>query len=302
MAPIKNLATSVHRRLLNEAKKSGRPFNELLQYFAMERFLYRLSRSRYAPHFVLKGALMLLVWDAPVSRPTKDVDLLGERISNDVESLAQVVREVLETEVEPDGLTVDVHTIEAREITEAAEYGGIRVTWMTQLGTARVKQQLDVGFGDLVLPEAQSVEYPTILDFPPPRLRSYTRESVIAEKFHAMVRFGDFNSRMNDFFDVWLLSRHFPFSGERLGEVIGKTFANRNTEVPGDPYPLTGQFAEIPLLEGRWTAFLKRSRVESCPPFPEVIASLAEFLAPVAASLAAEKRFDGRWEPPGPWE
>lgn len=182
MGAVRNLAASVHQRLLNHAKASGRPFQELLQLFAIERFVYRLSRSPHAGTFVLKGALMFAVWGGPVSRPTRDIDLLGET-SNDVDAVAAVFSDVCETLVEPDGLSFDAGSVTATEITRGAEYVGIRVRLLGILGKARVPIQVDVGIGDVVTPAPQQVEYPTILDFPAPHIRGYTMESTIAEKF-----------------------------------------------------------------------------------------------------------------------
>ncbi len=180
--PPRNIAASVRQRLLSEARERGRPFSELLQYFAMERFLYRLSKSHYAGKFVLKGALMLTVWEAPLTRPTMDIDLLG-RIDNRVETMVEVTREICLQEVEPDGIDFDIATIKAERIVEDAEYEGIRVRFWGSLETAQIVMQLDIGFGDIVIPSPEPTNYPTLLDFPAPRIRGYSRESTIAEKF-----------------------------------------------------------------------------------------------------------------------
>ena len=195
--PVKNLAASVRDRLLNQAKRTKRPFNELLQYYAMERFLYRLAKSKYAAQFVLKGALMLRVWQSSESRPTMDVDLLGIT-SNDEDEITAQIREILSTEVEPDGLHFDTSSVTAERIIEDADYQGLRIRFHGTLGSAKVNMQLDIGFGDVVFPEAVLSKYPTILDFPAPELRCYSRESAIAEKFEAMVKLGELNSRMTN--------------------------------------------------------------------------------------------------------
>lgn len=212
----RNLPASVHDRLLALARESHRPFNELLQYFAMERFLFRMGRSKHAARFVLKGGLMLLAWRAPLSRPTKDIDMLAS-LDNDVQLVEDVVKDVCLVAVEPDGMTFDPVSVSGRVIVEQAEYPGVRVRLLGFLGSARVTLQLDVGFGDLVVPGPTGLDYPTLLaDFPAPAIVGYSRESVIAEKFHAMVRLGRLNSRMNDFFDLWLLARQFDFEGQVL--------------------------------------------------------------------------------------
>jgi predicted nucleotidyltransferase component of viral defense system len=202
---VKNLIASVRDRLFSQAKRNGRPFNELLQYYAMERFLYRLAKSKCAAQFILKGALMLRVWQSPESRPTMDVDLLGVA-SNDEDEVTAQIREILSTEVEPDGLHFDAASIKAERITEDADYQGLRIRFRGTLGSARINMQLNIGFGDVVFPEAAFTKYPTILDFPAPQLRCYSRESAIAEKLEAMVKLGELNSRMKDFYDIWMLA------------------------------------------------------------------------------------------------
>lgn len=185
----KNTAASVRQRLLDEARATGRPFNELLQYFAMERFLYRLSVSPHCEDFVLKGALMLATWQVSHTRPAKDIDLLGQ-LANDIDSIAAAVRETCGQQVEPDGLDFITESVQAEPIAEDAEYEGVRVRFLGKLGTARVTMQLDVGFGDVVVPGPVTLDFPTILDHPAPRLRGYTRESLVAEKLHVMVKRG----------------------------------------------------------------------------------------------------------------
>ena len=181
--PPKNIAASIRQRLLIKARETGRPFSELLQYFAMERFLYRLSKSRYADNFVLKGALMLTVWQAPFTRPTMDIDLLG-RIENSIENITKVITEICRQEVEPDGIAFDIATIEAERIAEDADYEGIRVRFRGFLDAAKIVMQLDIGFGDIVIPSPEPANYPTLLDLPPPQLHGLTphtaRDSEIA--------------------------------------------------------------------------------------------------------------------------
>jgi predicted nucleotidyltransferase component of viral defense system len=226
----KDLAASVHQRLLNRARAVGRPFAELLQHYAMERFLYRLSKSPHAPSFVLKGALALTMWGIPRSRTTKDIDFLGQA-DNSVDSVVITVQGVCLERVEPDGMAFDASTVEGERIIEGADYEGVRVRFGGSLGSARVTMQLDIAFGDAVVPAPQLVAYPTILDFPPPRLKVYSRESTISEKLEAMVRLGLLNSRMKDFFDIWLLSARFSFDGATLSYAIQRTFeARRDSE------------------------------------------------------------------------
>ncbi|RMG12191.1 MAG: nucleotidyl transferase AbiEii/AbiGii toxin family protein, partial [Deltaproteobacteria bacterium] len=234
-----NLAASVHARLLDRAKAEGRPFNELLQYYAMERFLYRLSRSEHGDRFVLKGALMLQLWGRPVTRATRDIDLLGRGASN-VDYLVDVVRSCLALEVEDDGLRFDPECVTGKEIRLAANYDGVRIRCKAQLGNACVSLQIDVGFGDVITPGAQEIEYPVLLDFEAPRLLGYTPESAIAEKFQAMVVLDMANTRMKDFLDIWMLAREHEFAGDVLADAVAATFRRRQTPLPeSTPLALT---------------------------------------------------------------
>jgi len=260
----RDIGASVRQRLLNEARASGRPFNEVLQYFAMERFLFRLSKSPHGDRFVLKGALLLVTWEIPITRSTRDIDLLG-KVANDLEVMVAIVREVCRQEVRPDGLEFDPDSVSAERIAEEAEYEGVRVRFRGNLGTARVSMQIDVGFGDAVVPGPVTVDYPTILDLPSPRVRVYTRESVIAEKFHIMVRRGLLNSRIRDFFDVWALSRQFDFDGRVLAEAIRETFARRDQSIVPLPVALTGDFAADASKAAQWRGFLRKDRLQEAP-------------------------------------
>lgn len=297
----KNIAASVHQRLLNKAKDSGRPFNEVLQYFAIERFIYRLSKSPSAERFILKGALMFTAWKAPVSRPTKDIDLLG-RIDNSIDVITAAMKEACMQKVEPDGMAFDAESVTATRITEDADYEGIRVRIQGNLGNARVSLQVDIGFGDVVVPGASKIVYPTILDFPPPELKGYSMESTIAEKFQAMVKLGILNSRMKDFYDLWLLSRQFDFDGWVLSTAIHKTFENRGTDIPSQPTIFRDSFAKDPIKETQWRAFIRKTRLDNVPAsFAEAVSAITAFLEPVIAALVAEDDFCKTWKAPGPW-
>ncbi len=299
--PVTNVAASVHQRLLNKARRENRPFNELLQVYAMERFLYRLSVSRHAEKFVLKGALMLTAWNAPISRPTMDIDLLG-RTANDVDALVKIMREICGESVEADGLAFDPTTVAGQRIAEEAVYEGVRLRFRGALGNARITMQLDVGFGDVVEPSPRTVDYPTLLAMPAPRLPGYSRESTVAEKFEAMIKLGELNSRMKDFFDIWLLSKHFDFDGATLARAIGRTLAARGTDVSHRPIALTPEFAELPGKPAQWRAFVLKTRLSNVPEeFAPVVGAVSDFLTPVAEALVAGRKFEGRWSAPGPW-
>jgi hypothetical protein len=296
-----NIAASVRQRLLNKARATERPFAELIQYFAMERFLYRLSKSAHSRNFILKGALMLSVWEAPHTRPTMDIDMLGQ-INNEINSVISFVREVCIQQVEPDGIMFDVDSVAAENIREDADYEGIRVRFRGSLDTARIAIQLDIGFGDVVFPKVESIDYPILLDFPAPVLYGYSKESTIAEKFESMVKLGIINSRMKDFFDIWLLSRQFDFEGSTLATAIKQTFAKRGTELKAEPIPLTRSFAEDISKSTQWRAFIRNNKISNVPQdFKTTISAVASFLMPIAECIVGNKSFEGVWKAPGPW-
>lgn len=302
MTPPKNLPASIQARLNNQARATKRPFQELLQYYAMERFLYRLSKSPHRSRFVLKGGLMMHVWEAPLARATKDLDFLG-RTDNSLENLARVARELCAVEVEPDGMVFDPDSVRSERIKEDADYEGVRVRLVGTLNKARVAMQLDVGFGDVVTPSVQQVSYPSLLDHPATELYGYPRETMVAEKFQAMVYLSTTNSRMKDFYDVWLLSRQFAFDGQALTKAISATFANRGTSIDVAPAAFTPTFTEQPTTGSQWAAFRARFANPLCPEsLLEVVTGLSAFLLPVAHACAASADFDSRWPPGGPWK
>ncbi len=298
MSP-ENIATSVRQRLLNRAKGDRRPFNELLQYYAMERFLYRLSQSAHADRFILKGALMLRVWRAPEVRPTMDIDMLG-RTSNEEADIIARIRDIMTVDVEADGLAFDPGSIRAERITADADYEGIRIRFLGALGSARIHMQTDIGFGDVVYPEPQKSEFPTMLNSPAPRLLCYTRESTVAEKFEAMVKLGMLNSRMKDFYDIWLLSKQFDFNGAGLAEAVRLTFERRGTVLSTEIDAFTEPF--ISSKQTQWAAFWKRLEQNHVPAsFAEIVAQVDRFLSPILVPYAESKAKPTNWVAPGPW-
>ncbi len=298
---LKDVAVSVRQRLLNRSHETGRPFDELLRFHGMERFLYRLFISRHAQKFVLKGGLMLVVWRSPWIRPTMDVDLLG-RLPNDPATVASVVGEVCLQEVEGDGLVFDADSVVAEAITADREYAGVRVKFDAELAKAAIAMQVDVGFGDVIVPGDQQIEFPSLLDFPVAVLRGYTRESVVAEKLEAMVKRGSITSRMSDFYDIWLRSRQYEFEGAVLSEAIMRTFTVRGTEIVSSPVTLGDDFARNATKQAQWRAFYTKGRVEHAPrAFADVVSEISNFLIPVLAAVLRAERLDARWMPPGPW-
>ena len=297
-----DISDSVHQRLLNKARESGHPFNELFQYFSMERFLYRLSRTHHAQKFVLKGALMFTAWNIQASRTTKDIDFLG-KLENSVEAIITVMRDTCIQTVEPDGMNFDPESVSCNLIIEDAVYEGIRVFVRGNLGKSRVRLQIDVGFGDVVFPSELNVKYPVILDFPAPTLKGYSPESMIAEKFQAMIKLGELNSRMKDFYDIWLLSKRFDFNGHVLAEAISKTFKIRKTVIPGQPSIFKKSFSEDQTREKQWRAFLRKTVLTSARhSFYEVMTEIKSFLVPVSSAIVSQKSFQKKWKAPGPWK
>jgi len=296
----KNIAASVRQKLLNKSRLDKRPFNELLQYYAMERFLYRLSQSSYADNFILKGALMLRAWKISIDRPTMDIDMLG-KTSNDIDQLIKQFHEICSVTVESDGLVFDLDSFKAERITEDADYEGVCIRFICRLERTIINMQIDIGFGDIIYPEARKAVFPTILDFPAPEIICYSLESTIAEKFEAMITLGELNSRMKDFYDIWFLSRQFNFEGDTLLEAIDRTLKNRETEIPEEITPFTDQF--IHSKETQWKAFCHKLDLESLPDdFNEIMVTIKIFLEPIVRALKSKSSFSTKWTAPGPWK
>jgi predicted nucleotidyltransferase component of viral defense system len=296
------LAHSAQVRLVRHAKQLGIDPNVVLVRYASERLLYRLSRSPHAERFVLKGALLLLVWLGETIRPTRDADLLGFG-DIDSDSVRDVFRVVCELPVEPDGIEFDVTSLRVGPIRVEDAYGGQRAELTARLGRARLRVQVDVGIGDAIVPEPQWIEYPSLLDLPKPRLRAYRPETAIAEKLHAMVTLGAANSRMRDFFDVHALASRQTFDGGLLAAAVAATFGRRRTDIPNElPMALSRAFAELPGKASQWAGFTRRLVGTAPPPvLGAVIDSITGFAGPVLLAVARGERFTGTWLPGGPW-
>ena len=299
---ITNLAASVRQKLLNLSHERGEVFEYVLSRYGTERLLYRISQSQHADQFVLKGAMLFKLWSDQLHRPTRDLDLLGHGEPS-LERIAKIFAELCELGVDDDGLVFDPESIGVEQIKEDDEYQGIRAKLTAYLENARVSLQVDIGFGDAINPPPQEIDYPTLLDQAAPRIKSYPKETVIAEKFQAMVMLGMVNSRMKDFFDLWTLATQFEFEGKPIAEAIQATFERRQTDLPTSaPLALTAEFAEDNGKTKQWSAFLLRGNLQQENlTLLKVAELLNNFLMPPTRAITRKKEFKKSWKPLGPW-
>jgi hypothetical protein len=284
--PLRNVGASVRARLLNLAKERNQTFDLLLTRYVLERLLSRLSQSKHRDRFVLKGAILMTTWLDDRHRPTRDLDLLGFG-DPDPEAMIAIFREVCAIMAD-DAVVFDTECVTVDPIRDGQEYGGLRLETTATVDGARVRVVIDIGFGDVVVPGVEEMELPVLLDQPAPRLRAYPRETVIAEKFQAMVVLGRANSRMKDFHDIWVLKHSFAFKGDVLARAIAATFARRKTEVPAErPDALSRAFAEDPLKQRQWQAFLQDLAMKPPGSFADVLDELDDFLMSAAAQARA---------------
>jgi predicted nucleotidyltransferase component of viral defense system len=297
-----NLPASVRQRLLNVARQTKQGFGLLLTKYALERLLYRLSVSLYRDRFVLKGALLFDVWTDRPHRPTRDLDLLSHGDPSR-EGYQKIFHDLCTQPVEDDGLNFLGDSIAVERIRDDEEYEGVRILMQARLGTARISLQIDVGFGDVISPGPVEVTYPTLLDFPAPRLRAYPKETVVAEKFEAMVKLGMANTRMKDFYDVWELARRFEFDGLALAAAIRATFDRRATPLPVvTPLCMTAEFYDAPAKQIQWSAFFHKSALPSPGLLSDIVTLLRTFLLPILTSLQDNQTFKQTWLAGGPWK
>lgn len=298
----RNLPHSIRERLLKLAKARNEEFQNFLMRYALERWLYRLSLSAHRERFVLKGAMLFAVWSDQPHRPTQDLDLLGFGGSS-IGELETVFRDICGVAADEDGLQFQADSVQGRAIREENIYDGVRLTLKAMLGTAVIPLQIDVGFGDAPVPPPDLIEYPTSLDLPAARLRAYRRETVIAEKFNAMVELEMRNTRLKDFYDLWVLAGTCDFEGETLSEAIRATFARRRTPLPATALvALTTEFAGAEMKRNQWRAFVRRGKLQAGEaPLEEIVAALHDFLMPVVEALNAGSLFNQQWKAGGPW-
>jgi predicted nucleotidyltransferase component of viral defense system len=275
----KNLPESVYVRLKNIALKKKRPTQEILRYYAMERFLYRLSTSQYKRSFFLKGGLMLMVWNPSTHRATIDIDLLAIA-DNSVENIGRIIREICLCSAPDDGIRFNSSDLVLTESQIETEYTGLSARFSADLHTAKLPLRIDIGFSDKIFPRPAPVDYPTLLDFPPPELQGYTPEMMIAEKLDAMVKLGLANSRMKDFYDIWTILNQFQIEQEKIAPIIRKVFQNRRTIVREIPKAFSEAFYLMPRTRERWDAFLKGIDHEPIP-LEKVIFEIRDFFLPI---------------------
>lgn len=282
----RNISASVRDRLLNKARAEKLDYNLLLTRYALERMLYRLSISKQRDQFLLKGALLFDLWFDVPHRPTHDADFLGFG-SAEIPHIEENFRDICRIEVE-DGIVFQSDTVKAAEIRKEANYAGVRVTLLGMLDSARCPVQIDIGFGDAVVPGPDEVNYPVILgEMPEPHLHVYPRYTVVAEKLEALTSLGMLNSRMKDYFDLWILAKHSDFDGQILSRAVAATFDRRRTAVPnGVPIGLSDEFISDAQKGKQWQAFLRKNALDPMP-LATVIADLRGFLMPVLATIAA---------------
>lgn len=291
-----NLSASILARLLNLAKQRGEDYSLLLNRFALERLLCRISTSAHADRFLLKGALLFALWYDDPHRPTRDADLLGFG-QDDAEHLIAIFREVAALDM-GDGIVFDPESVRADAIREDNTYGGTRINLVGRIGSARCALQIDVGFGDAVTPEPQTVDFPTLLnDFTSPKLRVCPVYTVIAEKYQAMVMLGLPNSRMKDFYDLAVIARRTELNGATLAGAIAATFARRSTALPTErPVALTKEFSEDAAKLRQWQAFLNKNRLVSGA-LADEIALLERLLWPPTELAVAGANSAATWKP-----
>lgn len=279
--PLSNVGASVRQRLLNLRDQTGEDAQALFIQFAIERFLYRLSRSSLSDRFVLKGAMLFRVWSGSLHRPTKDVDLLGFGEPTP-DSVTAMISQIIATAVEDDGIAFDAATIHAEEIRENDHYGGIRATFIATLDKANIPLQVDVGFGGAITPGAEDRTYPVLVGMAAPKLRVYPVETVIAEKLEAAVKLGMVYSRMKDFYDLLVIFRRFPYDEGTLARAIAETFARRGTPLPRTiPPGVSDDFGDDPTANRLWRGFLTRMQLMNEPTdFTVVVRTVRERLWP----------------------
>ncbi len=292
---VKDIAASVKQRLLNVSRERREDYNFVLRQYVLQRLMYRLGVSAFADDFLLKGGLLFWVWNESFHRPTQDMDLLGFG-SDDIALLKDKFLSVIQIESD-DGLVFDPQKLEAIDIKEDAKYQGVRITGRATLVKADIPYQIDIGFGDAVVAVESTTEIPVFLDdLPAPKLKVYPVESVIAEKFHAMVVLGLLNSRMKDFFDIVTLAEMMHLESKVLQLAIQATFERRDTAITGDPLTIfTDGFMSSADKEKQWRAFVSKNRLDGTASFSETVNKIQLLLEPLYQQIVENIVDDRQW-------
>ncbi len=274
MKEKKNYAASVKQKLLNLARERKEDYQLLLTKFALERVLARISASRFQTSFILKGAMLFEIWSETSHRATRDLDFLSFG-SNEIAEVENIFKEICSIEIIEDGLTFDIASLKGGKIKPDQEYEGVRVQFTAYLEKVRIPLRIDVGFGDVVKPKVNEVEFPTMLNFPKPLIRTYPPETVIAEKFHALTYLGMTNSRLKDFYDLYVLLTQFEINKDQIKEALAATFEKRKTQLPSKtPVALTAEFYNDKAKLLQWKAFLQKSNLPEKVELEQVIKTL----------------------------
>jgi len=293
---VKNKAASIRAKLMKMARAEGIDFDALLLRYFQEKFLYRLSISKFSDHFVLKGGLLLIYLKMPMLRPTKDIDFLAEQVKNDPDDIEHIFRDIANVTCD-DGVKFNSSSITTERIKEDADYEGIRLKIEATLGQARKRLQMDIGFGDIIIPRSKVVEFPTLLGEKPPRVKVYSIESIVSEKFEAMVKLAMANSRMKDFYDVYSLSISHNFQGRILKKAVESTFQKRKTPIPDNPLVFRTEFYANKERQKQWTAFLRKLRLhDGSQEFSEIMKRIINFLEPVIISIRGRTQMNKSWD------
>jgi predicted nucleotidyltransferase component of viral defense system len=289
-----NTPASVLARLKNLAERDHLDFNFLLLRYIQERFLARLAGSKHADKFMLKGGFLLLAYNIQKARPTKDIDFLGINVPKDPKQLENLVLQITSIDAD-DGVQFRTESVRSEIINEDADYEGVRIKIEARIGTTKNIIRLDFGFGDIVTPTPLRMDYPAILDLTPIKVFAYSKESIVAEKFEAIVKLSSFNSRMKDFYDIVFLSNEFNFEGPLLQSAIQKTFARRETSLYSATRLLQSNLGEQASLQSLWRAFFKRSRLLTNEDFNVIFQSVRAFVGPIIDAMTAGKPMSLKW-------
>ncbi len=283
-----NYAQSIKALLLNMADGDNKKYQQLIVRFFHERLLFRLSKSEYRERFILKGGALLYAFEEFIPRPTLDIDFMGLRIDNDKVNILTIFRKIASMSYPEDGITFHTETLTADDITVEKKYPGVRIGMAANIGSYRQNLTFDIGFGDVIVPSPQELEYPTLFDaMEEPDILAYSLETVVAEKFQTMIDRGRFNSRMKDYFDLYRIFSVHQFDNALLSEAIRATFVNRGTEfVEGHDF-FSEDFAKDTMLNQQWKNYIRKMKLD-LPSFPEIHSSITHWLMPYWIILKKE--------------